>query len=234
MQKYHKLKWWEDRILVWWWQCSCSLIEPTFLNKTPGSCLQIRPRHFIITHVLHTRQSMFALWTNFCSSSPHIGSHAELRGVASYKLHISSFACRSYISQPTKSTWRSHSWKNWRRAYIRMIEHLTSYIGMMEHLTSYIGMMEHLTSGWSSIRKNYPSNRAVWVLLKQHMFSVDIVVVLMICIFLQFSKQDKSMDGHIYEGEADIVAWKIAKFATNKRCTYFHFSRLKVNGWTQI
>ena len=136
MQKYHKLKWWEDRILVWWWQCSCSLIEPTFLNKTPGSCLQISPRNFIITHVLHTRQSMFALWTNFCSSSLHIGSHAELRGVASYKLHISSFACRSYISQPTKSTWRSHSWKNWRCAYIRMIEHLTSYIGMMEHLTS--------------------------------------------------------------------------------------------------
>ena len=138
---------------------------------------------------------MFALWNRFLFliTAYRFPRRATWRS-ASYKLHISSFACRSYIS---------HS-----RLRSLLGDHTPERIDGA--LTSGWSNILHLTSGSSSIRENYPSNRAGWVLLKQHVSCVDIVV-LMVCIILHFSYRGKSMDRHIYEGEADRFAWKDQK-----------------------
>ena len=119
MQKYHKLKRREggDGAVTHW-------LNQLFLTN-PGACLQIRPGNSSLPMYSippYNQCSRFELPT-FSSSSlpvPHIDvptlrcwrqlQATYLIGSLS-KLHIS--------AEP--STWRSHTWKNWRRTYIRMI-----------------------------------------------------------------------------------------------------------------
>ena len=119
MQKYHKLKRREggDGAVTHW-------LNQLFLTN-PCACLQIRPGNSSLPMYSippYNQCSRFELPT-FSSSSllvPHIDvptlrcwrqlQATYLIGSLS-KLHIS--------AEP--STWRSHTWKNWRRTYIRMI-----------------------------------------------------------------------------------------------------------------
>ena len=69
-------------------QLIIALIEPTFLNKHRARVFKSAPGSSLPMYSIPDNQcSRFE--TDFCSSSPHIGSHAELCGVAPATSYIS-------------------------------------------------------------------------------------------------------------------------------------------------
>ena len=132
MQKYHKLKWGEDRILGRWWQCSYSLIKPTFLNKRRARVFKSAPGSSLPMYSIPDNQcSRFE--TDFCSSSPHIGSHAELHGVA---------PATSYISHrlPVEATYLTADYEVYLA--ITPLKELTAHLHQ-DDLTSCILHQDH-------------------------------------------------------------------------------------------
>ena len=156
-----------------------------------------QPRELFITHVLHTSTQsvnfqLFFLITA-CAAyrvpTPRCSAPAT-----SYISHRQ--ACRSYISHPNRL----------------LGDHTRERIDGA--LTSGWSNILHLRSGSSSIKKNYPSNRAGWVLLKQYVSCVDIVVLMANANGISVTGANQWIDTYTEVRQIDLHE-KIKRTATN-------------------